>query len=1084
MNSRTIVFGILWTLATFASAGDTYHEAVLRDLDFAPGQEHLDAALERFPWGLVGLRFPDSVEVYLADGEEQDPDNRFRRVRQGNLRVVARITDTEPVSGFVDLQVHGDVKLQPFALSIDPGKVKPITRERFEKLRALHYSRVAQELLPGRPWFRQRSLDAGPRRAATRRGRQRESELTGTFALFSGRTAVTENLALDRELILGRDGGGAEDVPVAEIEGIRVKPIDWTRRLPEGEIPVDPLSMVVPHDQHAVFFPTMGHFLDLLELLDQQGAPVMGAFDASNPFHGMSERYLRQMGIPDRERFRELPVRGVALTGGDPFLPTGSDLAILFESDDPEALLRSLNRLVEKGDHRRAGQVVRLGGHVAISNSAAQLERLRAVVVDGSPSLGGADEFKFFRNRYPVGAAGESAFLFLSDATIRRWGGPRMRIAASRRARAIAALEELTAAQIAGAELGQHYAPLLGELSVADGSKTVRSERFGSLDFITPVAELEIEQVTALEKSAYVRWRNGYENGWAQVFDPIAIRLDTGDKYHALDLTVLPLTVDSEYRQWLDLAGGAKLSPAARRAHEQSLLFGSFAIDAKSEPMGELDTELIGLLPSLKIKPLSWVGQSVSLFLDDGFFWKALDHAGDDIGNLQQSLHHLPVGLRVESNSSVKLALFMAAIKGLAESSAPDLLSWEKRKHAGRSYVVVSGDSDEMGMDLAIYYAATPTALLASLDEEVLKRAIERENGLGEIDAAGVAEAAHGFFQSSPQMLAKISSALGGKGVDDRRREESWAALPVLNEWRRLDGAADPTDFHRRWFGENLVCPGGKGYRWNAEAMTMESVAYGFPAGPRDDGLALGVLDDFNQVSAGGGFEDDGLRLWVRVEKIEDGGAARKGDGPGPGEVEEEVILATAEALTPSKPGGVFKFRWTSSEPESVQSVEVLEPDHPGEFVTRQVWEVEGEEPEESTLRQRIDRGLRTIAEKGEGWDSVYREPFLELPEKLVKGQAIEQDYIYETDEDGARSLTIGEARIVAVGLERVEVAAGVFDDCVRVETLQRDASGGYISVLRETCWFKDGVGPVKIEQVLDGVRSEGELVEFSIPAE
>ena len=81
---------------------------------------------------------------------------------------------------------------------------------------------------------------------------------------------------------------------------------------------------------------------------------------------------------------------------------------------------------------------------VVVTNSLAQLKRL-AKVGHGVEPISSLDEFKFFRTRYPLGDKTETALLFLSDATIRRWCSARWRIASARRTFTAAVLADLTA---------------------------------------------------------------------------------------------------------------------------------------------------------------------------------------------------------------------------------------------------------------------------------------------------------------------------------------------------------------------------------------------------------------------------------------------------------------------------------------------------------------------------------------------------------------------------------------------------------------------------------------------------------------
>ena len=712
---------------------------------------------------------------------------------------------------------------------------------------------------------------------------------------------------------------------------------------------------------------------------------------------------------------------------------------------------------------------------LAISNSPAQIQRLEAVQSGAEASLGASDEYQFFRHRYPLAEeGGESAFAFLSDATIRRWGSPRFRIAASRRARAIAALGGLTAREIATGEIGDEFQALLGKV-VAGEAGGLRSENFGTLGSITPISEMEFDTVSANEKSAYEVWRRGYESGWARVFDPIAIRLNLSEGLRGLDLTVLPLTIDSEYRQWIEVAGDAKLTPMARKPHPESRLFVSFAIDSKSESFREFDTQLIGMLPALKIKPLSWVGDSMTVFLEGGFFWRAMSAAGEfELDSLGQ----LPIGIRVESNSSLKLALFMGALKGLAETSSPGLLSWETRKHGERSYVAVIGNGDDIGTEITLYYAALPTALLLSLDEGILKRAIDREMKVAELDPADLVEAEHAYGESSPQFLAMLSELSGDSKLAERRRIESWSALPILNDWHRRQMDVAPEEFHRGAFGEGIFCPGGKGYRWNAEAMTMESVAYGHPAAPRDEAEEFAVFEDFGLLAAGLGFEDDGLRLWAKLED-----APPVADAAPAVVAPEGVQLGTARELVPSRPGAVYVYDLMMGESNGTQKVEVAEPGEVGGELVKFTRSLDGAEDQVSSTRSSFEGGLNVLVSKS-GSDQIrYSPAMMSLPGTLVEGRPVVREYGFESGHGAEMFSGIGEVTALPVGLESVEVPAGSFENCVRVELVVREVSMGALTTRRETNWYKAGIGLVKSEADFGrGMRAGTELREFHLP--
>src|SRR5205823_4514360 len=129
-------------------------------------------------------------------------------------------------------------------------------------------------------------------------------------------------------------------------------------------------------------------------------------------------------------------------------------------------------------DRRISAYLANVGDVVVVTNSLAQLQRL-AEVQAGGKSLLAAPEYTFFRDRYPRGDANESAFLVLTDATIRRWCSARWRIADSRRTRAAAVMAEVQARHLP--EVMEGKAQLLGpdrdqDLSGAAGDLTLEAE--------------------------------------------------------------------------------------------------------------------------------------------------------------------------------------------------------------------------------------------------------------------------------------------------------------------------------------------------------------------------------------------------------------------------------------------------------------------------------------------------------------------------------------------------------------------------------------------------------------------------------
>src|SRR5690606_17447257 len=141
-----------------------------------------------------------------------------------------------------------------------------------------------------------------------------------------------------------------------------------------------------------------------------------------------------------------------------------------------------------------------------VTNSTVQIERFAQVTSGAQQSLSDLPEFQFFRHRYPLANPEETAFLMLTDATIRRWCGPKWRIATSRRTHAAAVMADLQAKHLK--ELVHHkaeptrletslFVPEMRDLRL--GREGVFEATYGSLEFQTPIAELELSHVTKTE---------------------------------------------------------------------------------------------------------------------------------------------------------------------------------------------------------------------------------------------------------------------------------------------------------------------------------------------------------------------------------------------------------------------------------------------------------------------------------------------------------------------------------------------------------------------------------------------------------
>lgn len=832
------------------------------------------------------------------------------------------------VVGRIDYPRRDQAGYSTVRFKISADQAKPEFRDKFLDAKLFHYQRLAKGNLPGGAWFRHQARSAELElkgKTSTTGGDARPGfdrfnpggDFDDTFSLVTGNRAVSENLQLDRVLQLTlTDNQGT--VKLSEIEGITTAEIDWKPLLAGKSPRLDALGAYIPADQHVVFFPTFDAAMRVADEADRQGSDLLRVAEPQSQDAETLAKYQRQLGLQTTALGRMLGpqvIKSLALTGGDPYFRIGTDVALLFEAVDLAALRTALvgqivlntgkQRNVERGsgellgvnyeswltaDRAVSSYLASYGNVVAVTNSLAQLRRLVETLQQKTPAVASLDEYKFFRDRYPTGDAAETAFVFLSDATIRRWCSPRWRIADSRRVRDLAVLAELQAANVPKLATGKFEpGPIYTDLRLSVPgefrltSDGVTCDGVGSLTFLTPIGEQPLETVTKVEADAYQRWRDGYQRNFSWAFDPIGLQITVDDSRIGADLTVMPLIESSSYDEMIAVAKGKKLKPTSGDPHNAAL-HAVLAIDKDSAPIKQAAGAAAFFAPQLRVDVLGWIGESIAFYVDDDPIWdeflKAIEESmklGESESQLQQRIldktgFELPIAVSIEVSSAFKATAFLVGVRGFIDQVGPGMVAWETKQHGDLPYVKVSptpaairpGDPMEK---IAIYYALTSEALTVSLNEKLIQRVLDRQavrtKAAGDGAKAAPVEPWLGeslAFVTSQKVIQVLATVLR-IGYDRELQRLSWSNLPILNEWHRLFPQEDPVALHERLWGVKLTCPAGGKYVWNAAQQTMESTALGSPDEPKTSAAILPPqLLDFTKGRYGLTFEEHGLR--------------------------------------------------------------------------------------------------------------------------------------------------------------------------------------------------------------------------------
>jgi hypothetical protein len=923
MRSKGLAVLILFFIAVGtvqirAGEGDTYYQCTLQEIKIIGGQLPDYEVKPSSDWRALSRRglLIDYMQPY-AKGNNGEEIYFFSR----NKRWGYRVWESYRHNGFLSetfITVHSKGKAKPGGYLYipkpdlsgmvrlvfqmpepKPGTDRETLRKNFLEAKSNYYNHLLHMGVPGAAWFRHQAVhtwntlkgkEAGKEFPQAAGGlaarRSARSEMERTFSLFSGGRALSENLQLDRKLRVPSPSD--ETIPIDTLQGITTTEMDWKKEVKGLKPSKDTLAAFVPSDQYAVFFPSFQAMLDLTDELNSRGTPVLQLLEPRSEDAMTRKRYQRQLCLSSSglsRIFGPHVVKSVAFTGSDPYLRTGADLAVLFETANPRllqttiALKQNAAKTAVPGCQKVEGvlhgipytgmvspdrvicsyMAVVAKRIVLVTNSMVQLERVILTAERKIPALAGLDEYIFFRDRYKLGEKDDAAFLMLSDAAIRKWCSPKWRIGDSRRTRAAAEMMETQAANL------QH---------LAQGKrKPVSSPVYGNLAFLTPISELKIEKVSPEEARAYKWFRDHYQQQWRRYFDPIAVRFTLDKNSIGIDISVRPLILESSYYSIMDISGRSAITRDAGDPHANALIHFLLALDPQSPSMQRTSKFVSAMAPQVAGPGLNWIGNWMSVYMDKDPFWKELEAVKAADGSrgvdrfMEKNYNRLPVALVVAVSDSLKLSIFLAGLRAFIEQTGPGLTTWETFKHKGHSYVRIRAKQPGPGREkqprFEIYYAPTLNSLVLSLSKKVIKGFLERRSGSR--DARRTLETVSPWlgesmcFTARDPVLTVLRILYGGRMKSSFQRQ-AWSNIYILNEWKRRFAVNSPLQFHEQFWHLRLLCPGGGTYSWNEDFNTFESTVFGHPGQPKETDILSDPLYNIAEVNLGLTFEENGLR--------------------------------------------------------------------------------------------------------------------------------------------------------------------------------------------------------------------------------
>jgi hypothetical protein len=678
--------------------------------------------------------------------------------------------------------------------------------------------------------------------------------LVGLMDSTSGLTSVHEALQIDRRLRT-RFAGETPSVALSSLAPPAITVHPWKEMFAAlgKNAPDEPLAHAAPARFYYVRFASLAHLFRLLDEADTWISPVASISSGLAQNQDLGKRYEMQLGLQRSQVSRVLGpqvVTDLAVVGSDPYLREGSDLTFIFRVKNQSAfqagLLSALaghvaahgNQTSQTLDH--AGEKITVtrsqdgeihqhradvGGFSLVSNSLAALKAVIDTIKGRALALADAPDFRYMMAR--DAAVPADILAFMSDAFVAEVVGPRQKILEARRMLALSDLmapgnaallygwmygrtprgpEDLSATGLLGKDEFKHVA---GEVIAWTPGNPARSS-WGTVAALTPLIDLPApNKVTATERDAYRLFANSYQSNWSTYMDPACLRVTldanapAGKRALRADLRILPIIDASDYNKMQRSVGEARIDDPARA----SGAWVSLGVGPRAE-LRNLLTEFTREMPSALRSQLDWLGEVAFFGVEDRFNAKKfLDLYGnqaqshdDDIAKL---LTEAPIHAGVAVRNRLTAAITLAAIRKMAQETAPGAIEWRERgKHKGVPYVSIGasrkGEARRFAGDVTLYYAFCKDYLLLSLGEATLKSRIE------DCTAGTLAKPApHGTpgGRQSAQLVFALAMKKGGPfwqlvsaGVAAALDEAHEASRGVANILARgapdLDGAA------------------------------------------------------------------------------------------------------------------------------------------------------------------------------------------------------------------------------------------------------------------------------------------------------
>jgi hypothetical protein len=748
------------------------------------------------------------------------------------------------------------------------------------------------------------------------------------FELATGTSAITQSLALRRYLNRDFRDTGRRTIDVGTVPGIELAEHPWVKMM-DGKTPrPEPLAHLVPHDNYYLTFSDFRKFLEFGDFLEEWGTNLSRAWEGQSRDVDLKHRYERQLCLKSTWLGRTLGpllIKGLAVTGSDPYLREGSDVAVIFHVNNRAAFLAGVDGFIQEARREFKGELkeakdkflgiavesfvtplrevslhrAAFDEFVVYANSPVGLRRILEAYKGKSKALFDSLDFQYMRTVFRAGENGEDGFAFLSDAFIRKLVGPASKIKEKRRLEALTSLAMLTHGALFTAwetgRLPKDHAELMRacrlepeHLYIPEG-KQVRwdagrrvavSDAYNTLHFATPLVELPMDKITPTEEAAYKEFRTEYLRLWQQFFDPVGMRFSIDARQVKAETYILPLINVPAYRDLRSLAGGGTYNFDPGRLSAKSLLQFTFKLD-RTWPLNDA------------------VGHWAFIRLDDGpalarlgELWVMQDLAPIDADQFEKEqlaqAFKLPVTIGVEIGKNKE---FRELLKGVGQflngRDTVNRKTWKYKnvtitrvKFGSNSFVVeqLNNLTNRRFSKLKIYHAEIDGGFYASLSKESVMDLIDQAARRKQERKKGEVVPINASLHLSPRAAVKARPAVEFflEWETHKRALANNAFWQILHRANLIDGkTTEPARHALAWqfLGFVPVSPDDAAYEYDPAWGEVRNRRHGSYARPNfhrslaaNSPLAR-LLAQFPTARADMRFREDGLHAVLTVQR-------------------------------------------------------------------------------------------------------------------------------------------------------------------------------------------------------------------------